>query len=164
MVGAAADFKYLIRVPKQYSSEIKNDENNVDLTSRDGSSNRRWSDKYPQELENESEEDSEDESDDEDIVILRCQTSVCQDGDKCVPIEFDFVVHVRYGNEEDTPQAADTNFPYTIPYPSNINNHSSSKTSSEVDYSVSNASTNRVGSSMESVNNSSTSKAALTNN
>lgn len=165
VVGAAADFKYLIRVPKQNSDEIKNDENNVDLTSRDGSTNRRWNDKYPQELENESEDDSEDESDDdEEIVILRCQTSVCQDGDKCVPIEFDFVVHVRYGNEENTPQAADTYFPYTLPYASNSNNHSSSRTSSEVDYSVSNTSTNSVESSVELINNSSTSKAALTNN
>lgn len=155
----------MIRVPKQYSDEIKNDENSVDLTSRDSSTNKRWNDKYPQELENESEEDSEDESDDEEeIVILRCQTSVCQDGDKCVPIEFDFVVHVRYGNEENTPQAADTYFPYTLPYTSNSNNHSSSRISSEVDYSVSNASTNNVASSAESNNSSSTSKPDLTNN
>jgi len=85
------------------------------LKSREG--NKRWNDKYNQDIENESDEDSEDESDDEEeIVILRGQTSVCQDDDKCVPVEFDFVVHVRYGDEENTPQAADTYFSYTLPY------------------------------------------------
>lgn len=67
---------------------------------------------------------------------MRCQTSICKDGDKCVPYEFDFVVHVRFGDEENTPQAADTNFSYTLPQSSN---NLPLKTSS-----ASNASTNRV--------------------
>lgn len=140
VIGAAADFKYLIRVPKQESDVIKNNENDDNLTARD-SGNKRWNDKYHQENENESDEDSEDESDDdEEVVILRCQTSVCQDGDKCVPIEFDFVVHVRYGDDEDTPQAADTSFSYTLPYTNNRK-----KTSTE----TTDSSKNLVGSSME---------------
>jgi len=144
--GATADFKYLIRVPKQEWDEDKNNENADNLTSRDG--NRRWNDKYNQDFENESDEDSEDESDDEEeIVILRCQTSVCQDGDKCVPVEFDFVVRVRYGDEENTPQAADTYFPYTLPYNSS-GKKILNKASSENDSLVSKASTHNVDSSM----------------
>ncbi|CAI6356454.1 unnamed protein product [Macrosiphum euphorbiae] len=152
VIGAAADFKYLIRIPKQEWEEDKNDENADDITSRDG--NKRWNDKYNQEFENESDEDSEDESDDEEeVVILRCQTNVCQDNDKCVPVEFDFVVRVRYGDEENTPQAADTYFPYTLPY-----NKSSTKllnrASSEI---KSHAPTCSVDSPMELANNTSSS-------
>lgn len=123
VIGGAADFKYLIRIPKQEFDDNKNDESGENLTAKD-SGNKRWNDKY-QENENESDDDSEDESDDEEIVILRCQTSVCQDGDKCVPVEFDFVVHVRYGDNENTPQAADTSFQYILPYSSGKNKISS---------------------------------------
>lgn len=109
IIGAAADFKYLIRIPKQELEDGSND----DSTATDG--NKRWNDKYLQDSENDSDENSDEESDDEEeTVILRCQTSTCQ-GDKCVPVEFDFVVRVRFGDEEDTPQAADTYFPYTMP-------------------------------------------------
>lgn len=129
--GTGADFKYLIRVPKQELDEDKTDDNTAHKDNSGG--NKRWNEKYH--LENDS-DGSENESDDEeDVVILRCQTSICKDGDKCVPYEFDFVVHVRFGDEENTPQAADTNFSYTLPYSSN---NVPSKTS------ASNASTNRV--------------------
>lgn len=127
--------------------EDKNDEDNDNLKSRDFGTNRRWNDKYNQDFAYDSDENSEDESDnDEEVVILRCKTSVCQDGDKCVPIEFDFIVRVRYGDEENTPQAADTYFPYTIPYRSNANNLLAT---SGVDSSTSNASLNSVDSSIE---------------
>lgn len=116
VVGGAADFKYLIRIPKQELEENKINESVDNLTANDVSGNRRWNDKYHQNYEDESDEDSDSEIDEEEIVILRCQTSVCQDGDKCVPVEFDFVVHVRFGDEENTPQAADAYFPYTLPY------------------------------------------------
>lgn len=113
VIGAAADFKYLIRIPKQKSDEHKNSDSSL---VRDASTNKPWKEKYSQNFNNESDEDSEYESDnEEEVVILRCQTSVCED-DKCIPFEFDFVVHVRFGNEENTPQAADTTFSYTIPY------------------------------------------------
>lgn len=152
VVGAAADFKYLIRIPKQEWEENKNDENADDIKSRDG--NKRWNDKYSQEFENESDEDSEDESDDEEeVVILRCQTNVCQDNDKCVPVEFDFVVRVRYGDEENTPQAADTYFPYTLPY-NKSSNKLLNRASSEIN---SHASTCSVDSPMELANNTSAS-------
>lgn len=158
VIGAAADFKYLIRIPKQEWEEDKTDENTDNSTSRDG--NRWWNDKYNPDFENESDEDSEDESDDEEeIVILRCQTSVCQDDDKCVPVEFDFVVRVRYGDEENTPQAADTYFPYTLPY--NNGKKLINKTSSEID---SPASTYCVDSSMESINNMSAPTTLTSNN
>lgn len=97
-------------------------ESNEDLTATDGASNKRWNDKYLQDHDNDSDENSDEESDeDEEIVILRCQTSNCQ-GDKCIPVDFDFVVHVRFGDEEGTPQAADTYFPYTMPYEGRIKN------------------------------------------
>lgn len=137
----------MIRIPKQDLEEDKNDEDNDNLKSRDFGTNRRWNDKYNQDFAYDSDENSEDESDnDEEVVILRCKTSVCQDGDKCVPIEFDFIVRVRYGDEENTPQAADTYFPYTIPYRSNANNLLAT---SGVDSSTSNASLNSVDSSIE---------------
>lgn len=139
----------MIRVPKQELEEDANDENYDNLKSRDFGANGRWSDKYNQDFAYDSDENSEDESDNnEEVVILRCQTSVCQDGDKCVPIEFDFIVRVRYGDEENTPQAADTYFPYTIPYGSCANNLLSIS-SSGVDSSTSNALLNNVGSSIE---------------
>lgn len=132
--------------------EDKNNENTDNLKSREG--NKRWNDKYNQDIENDSDEDSEDESDDEEeIVILRCQTSFCQDNDKCVPVEFDFVVRVRYGDEENTPQAADTYFSYTLPY-NKSGKKLLTKASSEID---SLASTSNVDSPIELVNNASTS-------
>lgn len=136
-------------MPKQEINKHKTDENSDDSTFKDGGGNKRWNDKYQHDHENESDESSEDESDDdEEVVILRCQTSVCQDGDKCVPIDFDFVVHVRYGDEEDTPQAADTYFPYTIPL-TNSGKNASPKALLEFD---SNASTNNIDSSISKNN------------
>jgi len=124
----------LIRVPKQEAEE-KFESNNDAFTATDGGNNKRWNEKNYQDTENVSDEDSDIESDDEEeVVILRCHTTTCQDGNKCVPVEFDFVVRIRYGEEEDTPQAADTYFPYTMPYQSDeesFKNNFISKTSGE---------------------------------
>jgi len=124
----------LIRVPKQ-EVEVKLESNNDAFTATDGGNNKRWSEKNYQDTENVTDEDSDIESDDEEeVVILRCQTSTCQDGNKCVPVEFDFVVRIRYGEEEDTPQAADTYFPYIMPYQNDgesFKNDFISKTSEE---------------------------------
>lgn len=106
-IGAAADFKYLIRVPKEEFEEEKTDEN---LISKD----QKWTDKYQTEDDFDTSDGESDEE--EEIIILRCQTSACQNGDKCIPIEFDFIVHVRFSDDELSPQAADTFFPYTLPY------------------------------------------------
>lgn len=149
VVGGAADFKYLIRIPKQELEEKTIDESGNNLTAKDVSGNKAWNDKYHQSFEDESDEDSDCESDEEETVILRCQTNVCQDGDKCVPVQFDFVVRVRFGDEEDTPQAADTNFPYTLPY-GNSTSNSISKASSDNCSSAASTSTN---SSIELINN-----------
>lgn len=139
--GNTADFKYLIRVPKQELDEDKTSDNDNTPNKDNSGGNKRWNEKYYRDLENES-DGSENESDEEeDVVILRCQTSICKDGDKCVPYEFDFVVHVRFGDEENTPQAADTNFSYTLPFSSN----GVPLKTSGVNSSASNASTNRVG-------------------
>jgi len=89
---------------------------NDDLIPTDSSESCRWNDKY-QDIDNTSDDESDAESDEEEIVILRCQTTTCH-GNKCVPVEFDFVVHVRFGDEENTPQAADTYFPYTMSFKS----------------------------------------------
>lgn len=143
VVGAAADFKYLIRVPKQ-ETENENGEN----SDYQESVNKRRNDKYYKAFDNDSDEDSDDECDDEEeIVILRCQTSICQDGDKCVPMEFDFVVRVRFGDDNDAPQAADTYFPYTLPYdPSKSNSLSNASTK------INSASANKLDSSKELIN------------
>lgn len=139
-------------MPKQELNEYKNDENSDDSTLKDGEVNKRWNDKYLQDYENESDDSSEDDSyDEEEVVILRCQTSVCQDGDKCIPIHFDFVVRVRYGDGENTPQAADTYFPYTIPLTNSGKNvlpkslleiDSNASTTNNVDSSTSTTNTN----------------------
>lgn len=109
--GGTADFKYLIHIPKQ---EIKDNDNNI---SKDG--NKRWNEKY-QDFDEDN--DSDDDDDDEDIIILRCETRTCQDGNKCVPMEYDFVVHVKYGYEISTPSAADASFSYTLPNITSSNN------------------------------------------
>lgn len=121
--GVTADFKYLIHIPKQ---ELNND--NIP---KDGG-NKRWNDKY-QEFD---EDNSDDDDDDEDIIILRCQTRICQDGNKCIPMEYDFVVRVKYGYENSTPSAADANFSYKLPNTSSSNN-SLPKACSKIDTSTS---------------------------
>lgn len=157
VVGAAADFKYLIRVPKQ-ELDSENGESSDSFTHND---KRRWNGKNHQSYDNDSDDDSDGESDEEEIVILRCQTSICQDGDKCVPLEFDFVVHVHFGDENDAPQAADTYFPYTLPFTPSGNK--SSVASTKVNTSVSNAPPNNSEPSMESTNTASASTNHSTN-
>lgn len=151
--GIASDFKYLIRIPKQ---SLEQNTNNSDISHKDG--NSRWNEKY-HDFDEYDDSDMESDDDEEEIVILRCQTSICQDGDKCVPFKFDFVVHVRYGDEISTPQAADTNFSYTIPHIIRDNNQT--KAISNNDSSNSNISTN-VDTSSELMNDISTSTDNLT--
>lgn len=113
MLGGAADFKYLIRVPKQEMEE-QFESNNGEGAATDKKS---LDDTYFQDTENMSDDDLEaDSDDDEEIVILRCETTMCHDGKKCIPEQFDFVVRVRYAFEDDAPQAADTFFPHVMPY------------------------------------------------
>jgi len=68
-------------------------------------------------------------------------------------------VRVRYGDEENTPQAADTYFPYTLPF--NKSGKKLLNKTSEID---SLASTCNVDSPIELVNNVSASKTSLTFN
>ncbi|XP_050528956.1 NHL repeat-containing protein 2 [Daktulosphaira vitifoliae] len=112
--SAANDFKYLIRIPVKQREEK---EIEVD--------NERDDD-----LEGENGEGSSDE--DPQLVILRCETSICTTdpnaGSVCLPVQFDFVVEVRFSNSKDAPLAADAYFPYTVQVPTtglNLNNSKS---------------------------------------
>ncbi|VVC24073.1 Six-bladed beta-propeller, TolB-like,Thioredoxin-like fold,NHL repeat,Thioredoxin domain [Cinara cedri] len=120
-LGAAADFKYLIRIPKQV---LENTETANDFESKDKQRNNKY-----WQTEDDSDTSDSELDEDEEVIILRCQTSVCEDGDKCIPLEFDFIVRVQFDNDEHTPQAADVFFSYTLPFG---DNSISSKKSSEI--------------------------------
>ncbi|XP_050434069.1 NHL repeat-containing protein 2-like [Adelges cooleyi] len=96
----STDFKYLIRMP---------------VNQREGSTE---GDAGEYTADDNGEYDCDEEP---QIIILRCETSICTTdtdmGPVCLPVQFDFVVEVRFTASKDAPLAADAYFPHTVQVP-----------------------------------------------